>query len=216
MLTIISAGGVNGYLLKTSTGFILIDTLFVKNRAHLKAELDRAGCQPGNLNLIILTHGDFDHTGNAAYLREVYGAKIAMHKDDIGMAEVGDMFYNRRPRPWFVRLFMKILLIAIGQRHFDKFTPDVCLDDGQRLTEFGLEAQVISLPGHSKGSIGILTSSGDLFCGDLFENRKRPQKGMIIDDPVEYDASIDKLKGFDIQNIYPGHGKAFTLDQYVP
>jgi glyoxylase-like metal-dependent hydrolase (beta-lactamase superfamily II) len=39
---------------------------------------------------------------------------------------------------------------------------------------------------------------------------------MIIDDPVEYDASIDKLKGFDIQNVYPGHGGVFTLDQYVP
>jgi hydroxyacylglutathione hydrolase len=46
--------------------------------------------------LIVITHGDFDHIGNAAYLRQKFGAKIAMHADDVGMAERGDMFWNRK------------------------------------------------------------------------------------------------------------------------
>jgi len=63
-------GGVNCYLIETDTGYILIDTGGSNKRTDLEKELESAGCQPGNLKLIVLTHGDFDHTGNAAYLRK--------------------------------------------------------------------------------------------------------------------------------------------------
>ena len=80
-------GSVNCYLIKTDTGYILIDTGSSNQRASLEKELDRLGCQPGNLKLIVITHGDFDHTGNAAYLRTKFTTKIAMHDDDAGMEE---------------------------------------------------------------------------------------------------------------------------------
>ena len=65
-------GGFNGncYLLLTENGYVLIDTGRKSKRKKLEQELISAGCKPGNLDLIILTHGDFDHTGNCAYLRE--------------------------------------------------------------------------------------------------------------------------------------------------
>ena len=63
-------GIVNCYLIKTDIGYILIDTGCSNKRTELEKELERAGCKPGNLELIVLTHGDFDHTGNANYLRE--------------------------------------------------------------------------------------------------------------------------------------------------
>jgi len=46
------------------------------------------------------------------------------------------------------------------------------LEEGQPLSDVGLDASVLHLPGHSKGSIGILTASGDLFCGDLLGYEK--------------------------------------------
>ena len=49
---------------------MLIDTGKPEKRADLVARLERAGCRPGDLRLIVLTHGDYDHAGNAAYLRE--------------------------------------------------------------------------------------------------------------------------------------------------
>jgi hydroxyacylglutathione hydrolase len=75
-------GTVNCYLIKNDAGYILIDTAFPNNRAELEKELENAGCRPGNLRLIVMTHGDLDHTGNGAYLRERYGAKIAMHRHE--------------------------------------------------------------------------------------------------------------------------------------
>jgi hydroxyacylglutathione hydrolase len=100
----IAFGGVNCYLLSIDSGFVLIDTGFSKNRVDVEKELESAGCKPGNLRLILLTHGDFDHSGNAAYLRGKYNAKIAMHSADKGMVEKGDLFYNRN-----ANLLMRIL-----------------------------------------------------------------------------------------------------------
>jgi len=57
----INFGGVNCYLVKTGDGFILIDTGVPSKRVDIEKELVRAGCKPGDLKLIVLTHGDFDH-----------------------------------------------------------------------------------------------------------------------------------------------------------
>ena len=88
-------GNVNAFLAHTSNGYILIDTGGSNRRAELERLLTSAGCTPGHLDLVVLTHGDFDHAGNAAYLRETFGAQVAMHAGDVGMVERGDMFWNR-------------------------------------------------------------------------------------------------------------------------
>ena len=80
-------GSVNCYLVRTDTGYILIDTGGSNKCAELERELERYGCKPGNLNLIIITHGDFDHTGNATYIRKQFDSKIAMHSDDLLMVD---------------------------------------------------------------------------------------------------------------------------------
>ncbi len=85
------AGGVNCYLVESAIGYILIDTGFHPKRTELLKELDRAGCKPGNPRLIIITHGDLDHTGNCTYLREKYGAKIAIHRSESEAVERADM-----------------------------------------------------------------------------------------------------------------------------
>jgi hypothetical protein len=72
----------NSYLVKTNNSYVLIDTGYSTNRKELEKQLAESGCTPGNLKLILITHGHFDHTGNCAFLREKYGAPIAMHKGD--------------------------------------------------------------------------------------------------------------------------------------
>jgi len=205
-------GSVNCYLVKTKTGHILIDTGGSNKRNDLEKELESAGCQPGNLKLIFITHGDFDHTGNAAYLREKYGAKIAMHYDDSGMAEHGNMFWNRKKSNFLIRIIAPILS---GFGKSERFRPDLYLGDGDELSEHGFEAKVLYIPGHSKGSIGILTDDGDLFCGDLLENTDKPALGSIMDDPAIANASIEKLKSFEINTVYPGHGMPFPIEVFI-
>jgi hydroxyacylglutathione hydrolase len=201
-------GRVNCYLIQTSAGYILIDTGGSKARTQLYKELESASCTPSSLKLIILTHGDFDHIGNAAHLRSAFGARIAMHRDDSGMAELGDMFVNRRKPNVLVRA---IISFFMGLRASERFKADILLNDGYDLSQYGLEAKVISLPGHSKGSIGILTVNGEFFCGDLFENTKGPALNSLIDDPTAANASIANLAGQRIRMVYPGHGQPFEM-----
>ncbi len=203
---------VNCYLVKTPAGYILIDTGLPKRRGDLVRELEASGCKPGDLRLIIVTHGHLDHNGNTAYLSERYDAKIAMHSGDSAMAESGDMF--RGVKGFTVAIF-RIVLPLIGLSRYDSFSPDIALEDGQDLSEYGFDARVVHIPGHSKGSIGILTAGGDLFCGDLLDNMGRPAKTKLVDDSAELDASVERLRALEIGTVYPGHGKPFQMDQFM-
>lgn len=201
-------GSVNCYLVQTDAAFVLVDAGPANGRARLEEELAAAGCRPGNLALIVLTHGDFDHTGSGAYLRERFGAPLAMHRDDLGMVERGDMFANRASGNALMRLLAPALF-RFGKS--SRFVPDLFLAGGDDLSGHGFHAQVIELPGHSAGSIGILTAGGDLFCGDLLENTEKPALGSIVDDPAAARASLDKLKGLGVRTVFPGHGRPFDL-----
>ena len=88
------------------------------------------------------------------------------------------------------------------------------MDDGQALNDFGLDATVLHLPGHTRGSIGILTADGDLFCGDLMDSMMgKPSLEFFIDDMAAAQASLARLRHLKIGTVYPGHGKPFGLDE---
>ncbi len=74
---------VNCYRITTERGFVLVDTGTRKQRAKLEERLWADDCDRASLKLILITHGDFDHIGSAAYLRRKFGAPIAMHEGDV-------------------------------------------------------------------------------------------------------------------------------------
>jgi glyoxylase-like metal-dependent hydrolase (beta-lactamase superfamily II) len=216
-ITTISFDGTNCYLVRTDGGFVLIDTHFPFKRNKLEEVLESAGCKPGNLDLIVLTHGDIDHTGNSAYLREKYQTRIAMHKGDTEMCMNDGITRDRGEMPkdfplplmivWLLRGFFRY---AIGQmfwrKPFERFEPDILLEEGQSLAEYGFDASILYTPGHSIGSISILTGSGDLICGDMFNN----VRGRILKSIDE--TRFERLKEMGIKTVYPGHGKSFPFE----
>jgi glyoxylase-like metal-dependent hydrolase (beta-lactamase superfamily II) len=200
-------GGVYSYLIKTDSGFFLIDTGMTNARHQLETALDHLCCHSGDLKLILLTHGDFDHTGNAKYLRSKFNSKIAMHEEDAGMLENGDMFWHRKVKSALLKKLLP-LFIRFGEK--EQCTPDLFLSDGASLAEYGLEAQVLNTPGHSTGSICILTDSGDLFCGDLLTNSTdKPMLNSMMYDKAAGDTSFERLQSLPIKMVYPGHGQPF-------
>lgn len=92
----INLGGVTCYLIKTSDGFLLVDTGPSNKRRDLERELEHAACRPGDLSLIVATHGDSDHVGNCAYLRKKYLSKIALHCAEVDAVETGDPVLNKK------------------------------------------------------------------------------------------------------------------------
>jgi glyoxylase-like metal-dependent hydrolase (beta-lactamase superfamily II) len=192
---------VNCFLVRTNNGFVLIDTGRPNKRNAIEREIESRNCHPGDLKLIVLTHGDFDHCGSAAYFRKKFRARIAMHKADSGMVKQGDMLWNRRKRNALTRNVFK-LLFRLGKSN--RFEPDLFIDEGYDFSEYGFNARVLKIPGLSKGSIGILTSGGDLFCGDLLANVGKPSIWSIIDDPDAARASVERLKSLQITQYSQG------------
>jgi glyoxylase-like metal-dependent hydrolase (beta-lactamase superfamily II) len=194
----------------------LIDSGTTRNRSAVEKELEKSGCRPGDLKLILVTHGDSDHTGNAVFLRNRFGGKIAMHPGDSGMVERGDLLWGRKAN-FFIRVIGRLLsaLPPIGLKKSDRFKPDISLVDSQDLAEYGFDAVALPTPGHSSGSVSILSSDGSLYCGDLFSNTKRPAYSSVyIERPVA-DATVEKLKKLNIETVYPGHGQPFSWEEYL-
>jgi hydroxyacylglutathione hydrolase len=212
---VLNLGFVNGYLIKTDSGFLLVDTGSADQRSKLERELENVGCQPGNLNLIIATHGDSDHVGNCAWLRQKYAAKIAMHRLEVEAVQKGDPALNKKiPRNLMGALIQGIVRLFM-LKPADRFTPDVLIEDGDDLSGYGLDARVLHIPGHSNGSIGVLAPNGDFFCGDLLNHFRQPDSGFGIFDRAEFEATLEKLKRLNIATVYPGHGKPFTWEQFM-
>lgn len=208
----ICLASVNSYLLRARAGFVLVDTCKPEKREELEARLRDAGCAPGDLRLIVLTHGDYDHAGNAAYLRRVFGVPVAMHAADAPRVEAGDWSLGMKPKPDKFPLLFRAMSLFVRPGAFETFTPDVLLEDEQSLAETGLDAQVLHLPGHTPGSIGVLTGDGDLFCGDLMDSMLGgPSLEFFIDDMTAARASLARLRELRVGIVYPGHGKPFRL-----
>lgn len=147
---------------------------------------------------IVATHAHFDHIVAAGRLRELTGAPFYLHEDDkpvlSWMQESG-------------RMFLGIELPA---------PPEVDSEarEGDRLVAGRVALEVIHTPGHSPGSISLVTDdavfSGDtLFAGSI--GRTDLPGG---DTQALLDAVKDKLFRLDGDlPVYPGHGPATTLAQ---
>ncbi len=207
----IELGFVNAYLVETPLGFVLVDAGVPASWDRLRAALDAAGCSPGRLLLVLLTHGDMDHFGCALRLREEFGAPIAIHPGDCGMVESGED-QMRRGSSLAVRLAMRF-----RKHHPDPdapyLSPDLLLEDGQSLAEYGWDARVVHCPGHTLGSVAILTSSGDLIVGDIASNMTRPGPGMLVQNAAAYNRTLAMLAALPAKTVHPGHGRTFPHER---
>ena len=227
----IDLNGVNCYLLKQDRKFVLFDTgghtMFDKqfdNRYEtLMNQLGIYKCTPENLKLIVLTHGDIDHIVNASALRKHFGAMIAIHENDRIFVEHPDIDMIMKTLNFqsvlykFGFLFIKKQvkkIIEKALKGYEKFTPDIFLFDGDNLNEYGFDAKVFHIPGHTPGSIAIMTSGGELIAGDIFMNNKRPGIVPKADDFTLLKKSVDKIKSMNVKTILPGHGNPFELKDF--
>ena len=147
---------------------------------------------------IVATHAHFDHIVAAGRLRELTGAPFHLHDADkplLGwMQTSGWMFLGiDLPEPPEV---------------------DSSAAEGDLVTAGSVELQVIHTPGHSPGSISLITPtavfSGDtLFAGSI--GRTDLPGG---DTQALIDAVTSKLFALDLDlPVYPGHGPATTLGE---
>jgi hydroxyacylglutathione hydrolase len=200
----------NCYLIHAGSAFYLVDTGYGLSRGVLKQALHSAGVTAPNLKLVILTHADMDHSGSVNYLRRKYGMKVAMHALEIPAAATGRMLATRQNRvPGFIGYVMAALRPLCP-----RFKPDILLAEGDDLSQYGLEARVLHTPGHTRGSISVLTKDGDFLCGDFLVGGRYPGINHLADDMAAMKANLSRIRGMKIRKIYPGHGRPFTFEEF--
>ena len=97
------------------------------------------------------------------------------------------------PNSLLGNLFKFISLRNFKKSTIEDFEPDIFLKDGQTLDEFGIDATILHIPGHTKGSIGILLNGNQLIAGDIFMNILYPTESLIAEDIDMLRKSIQKL-----------------------
>jgi glyoxylase-like metal-dependent hydrolase (beta-lactamase superfamily II) len=156
------------------------------------AEIERLKIKP---EMLINTHGHFDHIIADDIIRDKFNIPLAVHKDEIEMimdpAKNISAFYG--------------MPTAVKQ-------PEIVLQDGQIVKLSFTQFQVLHTPGHSRGGICLLFDkfliSGDtLFKCDIGRTDLENGSFEILM------SSLEKLKKLAPSLIvYPGHGESTILD----
>jgi len=186
-----------------------------KAKAFIKG-IDRTSIKPKDIKLLIMTHGHWDHIASARDIKNITGAKIAMHRREKNWLEK-----SLKPIPPGVtlwgRIFAKIMAMFMPLVHIPATNVDIILDGEEfPLAEFGIAGKVISTPGHSSGSVSILLDTGDAFVGDLAMNafplRLSPGLPIFAEDMQKVKDSWKLLLDSGAKTIYPAHGKPFSAE----
>jgi Zn-dependent hydrolases, including glyoxylases len=177
----------NCYIIEHGGEYAVIDA--GANAAEIIASL------PAPPKYIFATHGHFDHvTAVPKLLAEYPAAKFYMHKADcVGLADKDGAGFA-----------MFVPADEIGEINTYK--------DGDVFTLGGTEIRVIETPGHSKGSVTLM-SENCLFSGDtlFFETCGRVDfPGGSMGDMRSSLKRLSALMG-DFR-VYPGHGPVTTLE----
>lgn len=198
-LKTIKCGGVNCYVLSGDGGSVLIDTATYKYRDKV---LD--ACVKYNVRLIVLTHGHPDHIQNAAFLAEELDIPVAMGEGDEELI-FDRNFEKMKPDGLIGRALMAFSSADPKMTAVPLFIPTYLLKDGDSLEKFGVKARIISLPGHTSGSIGI-EAGPCLLVGDALMNIFAPSLPKIYEDRETAVKSALKIMSLGRKKIFFGHG----------
>lgn len=205
----IKCGSGNCFIIENGTNGILVDT-GKKEFADRIIEV----CKLYHVKLIILTHAHFDHAENAALISRTLGIPIGMSEDDLNLIRSN---FNQNLFAWNMmgKIVLNVSLKEFKVRAIPPFQPDILLKEGDRLDAYGIDARIISLPGHTKGSIGIDVEEKHLLVGDALMNMFYPSVSLLYCDKEEMLKSAMKITDMGRRTIHFGHGDSVSNKKWV-
>lgn len=185
----------NVYLVVSDQGLLLVDTGIPGSAGRICRFIEAMGRDPRELGDIVLTHFHADHVGSAAALRARTGARVAIHELDAPVL-TGEQAPESR------MLLVRVLYALLVRR----MQPDRLLRDGDTIA--GL--RVVHIPGHTPGSIALVSEDGVVFSGDALLTDKHgtviPPDPKLAEDPDQALASAGAIQALHPRLLLPGHG----------
>jgi glyoxylase-like metal-dependent hydrolase (beta-lactamase superfamily II) len=213
---------VNWYVVADGDRLTAVDAGLPGFRDRLEADLDAIGFKPRDVEAVILTHSDADHTGLAPALREA-GAGIHIHaEDEATLAKPGPkggdgspvnmLSQAWRPKWW---AFFGGMMRAGGAKPAKVEGADT-FSDGEVLEVPG-RPRVVHTPGHTPGHCAFqFEGHGALFAGDAIctWNPLTGERGPQLMPPRGFNESneqaresLGRIEGLDAKVLLVGHGE---------
>lgn len=208
---------VAAYLVVTPEGVTVIDAALSGHWRELLTELASIGLTVDDVKGVILTHGDSDHVGFAERLRRDHGVPVFIHAGDTERAKGG-------PKPATAKQSMKLgpllgfaaYTLRKGGARTEWLTEVVEVQGGETLDLPG-SPQIISMPGHSEGSIAVYVPAADaVFVGDglttrhVLTGQEGPQPAPFTDEPAQAVTSLQAIVSTKAKWVLPGHGAPWS------
>jgi glyoxylase-like metal-dependent hydrolase (beta-lactamase superfamily II) len=210
-------GIANTHIVENGQSVVVIDAGMPHQARRIVNHVRALGHSPQDIRLIAVTHGHVDHAGSAVDLKRMTGAPIGLHRTDAPLTATRDL--KIPPGRTAVVDAAGSVLRAFGWTvPLETFTPDVWLDDGMSLHDFGIAAHVVHTPGHTLGSVSIAFEDGTVFIGDALLNLLHVSFPLWWQDPVRARESACKIQSLKPCVCYSGHGRQFdstALDLFV-
>lgn len=191
----------NCYIVSSGENAILVDTGSGAGYEEVLAE-----CKKHKLKLIVLTHVHFDHAENAAKLAKEFDAPVAFHKAD----EELFVSYDKQPLKSYGlvgRVVLGLSLKILRETKVQRPEKTIYVKEGDDLSAYGINAKIVELPGHTKGSIGVDVEGKSLLVGDALDNWLFPATGHLFYNLEEIKETARKIKSLGPRTIYYGHGR---------
>jgi metallo-beta-lactamase class B len=131
----VGASDIASYLIKTPAGLILIDGGYDTTAPQILANIKTLGFQPGQVKVLLSTHGHLDHAGGLAAIKAATGATLYASAADgqlMARGGKGDFFLGDRAA-------------------YPPVKADKTLVDGQKVSLGGVTLTAHLTPGHTKG-----------------------------------------------------------------
>lgn len=205
------------YIIKGKNAILIDGGPPDKGKAFTKI-LSNYSIHPQDIQLIVLTHGDFDHVGSSGDFKALTGAKIAIHEEDRRNLE--ESLFNWPPGTtrWGKTFRFMLAPLLSKKISFQAVKADIVLSENEfLLNDFGIEGKIIYTPGHTPGSVSVLLNTGEAFVGCLAHNnfpfKYRPGLPIFADDLEKVKKSWKILIGQGAKMIYPAHGNPFSIEK---
>ena len=212
---------VNWYVVADGERLTAVDAGMPVFAKGLEEDLRSIGRSPGDVQALVLTHSDADHTGIAPQLQAA-GARVLIHSaDDATLRKPGPKKGDASPRHTLKYLWrpaawrLLIHLVRGGAAKPPKVEGAETYEDGAVLDVPG-RPRVVATPGHTPGHCAIhFEQHGALFAGDALCTWN-PLTGRLgaqlmpsafnVDNAQALE-SLARLEGLDAQVTLSGHGE---------
>ena len=146
--------------------------------------LDKLDSLGLTLEAVLLTHGHFDHVGAVKDLAAETQCDVYLHPEDLSMPP----------------------MMTAGALYYTK-----TYGEGSLLKLAGLEISVLHTPGHTPGSVCLLTDTA-IFSGDTLFQGSCGRTDLPGGDWATIGKSLKRLAALEGNFwVYPGHGPSTTL-----